>query len=125
MTPHQHVSHRTKCVEIAPNVCLQPTSHSNAPVGVVLNTPEADAYGDHFAGFIVGHDRPGFDVRCEGYVNLDDCAANADRPRWTMAGSLEGGDLTLSPSVLCRLGNVANEPCGFHGFVRDGTWVSA
>lgn len=120
---HEHASGRENCVEIAPNVCLQPVDHSNAPTGVVLNTPEADAYGTHLGGFIVGHDRPGFDVRCEGAVMV--CGHSDGRATWTMTGSLEGGDLTLSPSILCRLGNVSGEPCGFHGFVRDGKWVPA
>ena len=73
-------------------------------------------------GSCLGHDRSGFDVRCEGFVRVH---AEEGRPVWSMTGSLNGGDLTLSPSILCRLGNVTNEPCGFHGFVRDGKWVPA
>jgi hypothetical protein len=110
-----------KCVEIDEHVCLQPFDHSNAPAGVVLNTPEADAYGDHLGGFIFGHDREGFDVRCEGAVHVCGHGGNS----WSMAGSLEGGDLTLSPSILCRLGSSTVAECGFHGFVRDGKWVPA
>lgn len=132
MTIHKHarddwldadgVAWPTKCVDIDEHVCLHPIVHSSAPKGVVLNTPEADAYGTHPSGYILGHDRPGFDVRCEGHVTVDDCDG---RPTWTQTGTLEGGDLTLSPSILCQLGNVANEPCGFHGWVRDGKWVTA
>ena len=126
---HRHAADEAaeaqRCVEIAPNVCLHPIDHSNAPTGMVLNTPEADAYGTHPSGFIIGHDRPGFDVRCEGFVSFDTCPASGERNTWQITGTLEGGDLTLSPSILCRLGNVANEPCGFHGFVRDGKWVPA
>lgn len=117
-----------KCVEIDDHVCLQPIDGSNAPAGVVLNTPEADAYGTHLAGFIVGHDRPGFDVRCEGFVHVDGKSGN----QWAMTGTLEGGDLTLSPSILCRagtpddpIGQLAANQCNFHGYVRDGHWVPA
>jgi hypothetical protein len=47
-------------------------------------------------------------------------------PVWAMSGALEDGDLTLSPSILCRYGGVAtSEICGFHGFVRDGQWIPA
>lgn len=122
---HDHDGSPQKCVAIDEHVCLQPIEHSSAPAGVVLNTPEADGYGSHPAGWILGHDRPGFDVRCEGFVNIDTCPTVGDRPTWSVTGSLEGGDLTLSPSVLCRLGNVANEECGFHGFVQAGKWVAA
>ena len=113
-----------KCVEIDPAVCLQPISHSSAPAGVVLNTPEADAYGDHPSGFIVGHDRAGLDVRCEGFVSFDTCDRMDERARWSITGALESGDLTLSPSILCKAPYQGVE-CGFHGFVRDGRWVPA
>jgi Family of unknown function (DUF6527) len=113
------------CVEIDEHVCLSPTHHSLAPAGIVINSPEGEAYGYHHAGFIVAHDRAGFDVRCEGFITTDDCERYAGRPRWSMTGSLEGGDLTLSPSILCTLGSVAGQPCGFHGFIRDGKWVPA
>lgn len=122
---HDEPGEPQTCVAIDEHVCLQPISHSSAPAGIVLNTPEADAYGTHPSGFIVGHDRPGFDVRCEGFVSFDTCGRMDDRARWTMTGSLEEGDLTLSPSILCRFGNVATEPCGFHGFVQAGKWVPA
>ncbi len=122
---HEEPGEAHRCVEIGEHVCLHPIHHSNAPAGVVLNTPEADAYGTHLGGFIVGHDREGFDVRCEGFVTTDDCPMTAGRACWSMTGTLEGGDLTLSPSILCRLGNVANMPCGYHGFVTNGKWVPA
>jgi hypothetical protein len=76
---------------------------------------------EYFAGFLFGHDREGFDVRCEGFVGV----AEAHAHRWAMTGSLEGGDLTLSPSILCTLGSITNQPCGFHGFVQNGKWVPA
>jgi len=127
VTDHRHAGDEAgeaqRCVAIAEHVCLQPIDGSDAPAGVVLNTPEADAYGTHLAGFIVAHDRPGFDVRCEGFVHVDGKAGN----QWAMTGSLDGGDLTLSPSILCVLGSGtgSDERCGFHGFVRDGKWVPA
>lgn len=126
MTGHRHAhGDEPKCVPIDPAVCLQPVDHSSAPAGVVLNTPEADAYGTHPAGFILGHDRPGLDVRCEGFVSTDGCDAVANRNRWAQTGTLEGGDLTLAPSILCRLGSASTEECGFHGFVTAGAWVPA
>lgn len=138
MDDHQH-AHRdaSKCVAIAPNVCLQPISHSSAPAGVVLGTPEAEAYGDHPSGFIIGHDRPGLDVRCEGFVSFDACGAVGERATWTKSGELEDGDLTLSPSILCKAPLLdwiepeqkhrirPDSECGFHGFVVAGAWVAA
>ncbi len=53
-------------------------------------------------------------ARCEGAVNVD---PHFDRPCWGMTGTLEGGDLTLSPSILCG--------DGFHGYVQGGVWVPA
>jgi hypothetical protein len=74
---------------------------------------------EHLAGFFVAHDTTDLDgYRCEGAVNVDPHLAKEPGGNWTAFGTLEGGDLTLSPSVLCRRD-------GFHGFVRDGKWVSA
>lgn len=124
---HAHADPPYECVEIDDHVCLQPISHSLAPKSVVLNTPEADAYGTHPWGFIIAHDRDGFEHRCEGAIAT--CTEHAHdrpgRPIWGMTGTLEGGDLTLTPSILCQLGNVAREACGFHGWVRNGKWVTA
>lgn len=124
---HAHRAPPYKCVDIDEHGCLQPTAHSNAPAGVVLNTPEADAYGEHLSGFIVGHDRPGFDVRCEGHVTV--CEHFPEDHHWQMSGTLEGSDLTLSPSILCTVGSLddpaSGTGCGFHGFVRGGKWVPA
>ena len=117
---HRHArddSEPMRCVEIAPNVCLQPINGG----GEGISNAQGEPVAEYFAGFIIGHDRDGFDVRCEGFVNVGPGHPN----RWDMTGTIEGGDLTLSPSILCRLGNVANQPCGFHGFVRDGKWVPA
>lgn len=122
---HRHPFYDPKCVEIDEHVCVRPFVRSLAPKGMVLNTPEADAYGDELAGFMFAHDRAGFDVRCEGAVTVKR-AEGESGPIWQMSGSLEGGDLTLSPSILCIYGSVGtNEQCGFHGFVRNGKWVPA
>lgn len=122
---HRHAYHRAKCVDIGPTTCLQPISHSSAPAGVVLNTPEADAYGTHLGGYIFGHERDWPHAwRCEGFVSIDTCATSGDRVRWETSGSLEGGDLTLTPSVLC-LSPLDGVECGFHGYIRSGAWVPA
>ena len=125
---HAHRDPPYKCVEIDPRVCLQPLSGGGEGISRRLPDGTSEPVPEYFAGFIVAHDRDGFDVRCEGFVGID---AGHD-PRWTMTGSLEGGDLTLSPSILCRVGSLDDprevgpgSTCGFHGFVRDGKWVPA
>ena len=119
---HDEDGEPQKCVAIADHVCLQPIDGSNVPPGsgIPINSPEGEAYGSHLAGFLVGHDRPGLEVRCEGFVGVDGQHGN----NWTMTGSLDAGDLTLSPSILCRLGSGSTEECGFHGYVREGRWVT-
>jgi hypothetical protein len=105
------------CTEIDPAVCLRPTSHGGAPH---VTNPDGSIAGgttEHLAGFIVGHDAADLPHRCEGALSVDPHFAETS-PVWTMTGSLEGGDLTLSPSVLCKRDQ-------FHGFVRDGKWVPA
>jgi hypothetical protein len=122
---HRHYAPRRGCTEIAPNVCVRPFFRPLAPKGMVLNTPESDAYGDELAGFLVAHDRAGFDTRCEGGVTVKR-GDGEPGPVWAMTGTLEGGDLTLSPSILCVYGGLATqEKCGFHGWVRNGQWVPA
>lgn len=127
---HRHASDEPgetrNCVEIDEHVCLEPTRHSLVPAGsgIAVNSPEGEAYGDHAYGFLFWHDREGFDVRCGGGVRT--CTEHGFAgASWQQTGSLEGGDLTLSPSILCRLGSASVEPCGFHGFVREGKWVPA
>lgn len=122
---HAHRDPPYKCVEIDPHVCLQPISGGGEGIS---NAATGEPVPEYFAGFIVGHDRPGFDVRCEGFVGVHE----KHEPRWTMSGTLEGGDLTLSPSILCQMGSLDDprevgpgSTCGFHGWVRDGRWVSA
>lgn len=123
MSGHRH-AHRDppyKCVEIDEHVCLQPLSG-----GGYTSTETGKPVPEYFAGFIVGHDRDGFPWRCEGFVAIH---PEGKRPTWTMSGALEGGDLTLSPSILCTMGSLddpaSGTRCGFHGWVRNGKWVPA
>lgn len=102
---HRHYVAEAECVEIDAAVCLSPVAHAG-----------------HLGGFIFAHDRVGHEVRCEGMVRVCECVP---RPRWTLTGSLAAGDLTLHPSILCRLGSVDAEECGFHGWVRAGRWIPA
>jgi Family of unknown function (DUF6527) len=95
-----------KCVELNADTCIR----------------QAVWRGGGLAGFIEAHDAPDMDVRCEGYLTINlppnPSEQEASRARWTMTGTLAGGDLTLAPSVRCKR-------CGHHGFVRDGAWVPA
>lgn len=122
---HAHGWHDPDCTPVSPTTCLTPTTHGGSPAITDSATGEmAGGPTEHLAGFHFAHDREGFDVRCEGGVNVDPhFSASAT---WQMTGSLEGGDLTLSPSILCRAGSADTRvECGFHGFVRDGAWVPA
>lgn len=111
---HVHGWHDPACVPTGPTTCLYPTVHGGDPD--VTNDDGAIAGGpvEHLAGFIFAHDVEPGKPRCEGGVKVDE---HFERPRWSMTGTLEGGDLTLSPSILCA--------DGFHGFIRDGRWVPA
>jgi len=111
---HRHVwdedvPEAAPCVEIAPDVCLTP----------MVGHPAGRQ------GFWLGHAIPTGEARCMGAVPT--CSA-ADGPVWAEHGTLEGGDLTLSPSVNCiqptGAGRERHGP-DFHGWVRDGKWVSA
>lgn len=97
------------CVAVSPEVCLTP---------IVSANPEQP----HDEGYWFCHEVPGAERRCTGRVlTMNQREGGAV---WTQTGSLEGGDLTLSPSVLCRYpaGERSHE---FHGWVRDGKWVPA
>lgn len=98
---HQHYWDM-RCTPIGPEVCLQETVHG------------AD---EHLAGYHFCHEKVGGGPRCVGGVNVD-----TDIPErkafWTQTGSLTGGDLTLTPSILCT-----NDQ--YHGFVQQGKWVPA
>ena len=115
---HQHPSER--CVDIGSGVCLRPTVHGGDPD--VTNSADGSMAGgpeEHVAGFIVAYEWPGEDERLEGAVGVN-CHRDDG---WSMTGSLEGGDLTLEPSIQ------AYHPDGrtptIHGYVRGGKWVPA
>ena len=122
---HRHAHHdEPKCVEINEHVCLQPIDGGGEGIFRRDEAGELVPVPRYFAGFIISHDRDGFEHRCEGFVRV---ALDRDGPVWTMSGTLEGGDLTLSPSILCVLGTAdgGDARCGFHGFVQGGKWVAA
>lgn len=114
---HEHYG-TDSCTPVSEAVCLSPIVHGTETPGQFPMTGT-----DHLAGFLFHHDREGFDQRCGGYVRVCECQPGTHR--WGMTGSLEGGDLTLTPSILCRLGRVGVPECGFHGFVQLGKWVPA
>jgi Family of unknown function (DUF6527) len=87
---------RSRCVAIDERVCLAPTTYRGA-----------------LGGFLIGHDAPDLPVRCDGALMV---VLVDGHPTWAISGSLEAGDLTLSPSVLCKRD-------GFHGFIQNGRWM--
>ncbi len=105
---HQH-NWDMRCTPVGPTTCMAETVHGD---------------DNHLAGFHFMHEVPQGGPRCVGGVNVD-----RDIPErtafWTMTGTLAGGDLTLNPSILCRGGGTPGHGPDFHGFVRDGAWVSA
>lgn len=113
MTAHKHfdddIGLSDGCVDLSADTCIAPITSAHIK-GVT--------------GFWFAHDTPS-GSRCVGRVPTSD--ANGG-PTWSQTGTLEGGDLTLSPSVLCIAPKgPAGERHGpdFHGFVRGGKWVSA
>ena len=107
MTAHRHpYDDDPRCTEVGPTVCLRPTIHGD---------------DEHLAGFIVAYDWPGSGVRLEGAVSVDPHLGSV---LWSMTGSLEGGDLTLSPSIQAY---DSRDPSGrkatIHGYVTNGAWV--
>ncbi|HYI66376.1 MAG TPA: hypothetical protein VEW95_05595 [Candidatus Limnocylindrales bacterium] len=121
---HQHAYRdEVACVEIDEHVCLQPINGGGEGI---TSGKTGEPVPEYLAGFMISHDRDGFPHRCEGFVRVH---PEADRSVWTMVGTLEGGDLTLTPSILCTMGSLddpaAGTRCGFHGYVRDGKWVPA
>lgn len=115
---HRHVGERkVACVAIDEHVCLRPTVHGGASHITNADGSIAGGETEHLAGFLVAHDREGQPYRCEGAVNVDP-HFEGERPVWGMTGSLEGGDLTLSPSI-----HETDGQHDFHGFVRNGKWV--
>lgn len=110
--PHGHVWDEggVTCVEIAADVCLTPIR-------------AADPSRPHDEGYWFCHDVPGAERRCTGRVLTVNSQGG---PVWEQTGTLDDGDLTLSPSVLCsaaRYGETDHPEC--HGWVRDGKWVRA
>jgi hypothetical protein len=68
-------------------------------------------------GFLVSFENDQTDGWLTGRVltNGDD-----EYVKWQQTGTLEGGDLTLSPSIQLDYG----QGLSFHGFVTNGKWVS-
>lgn len=113
-----------RCTEVGPTVCLRPTVHGGDPDVTNADGTIAGGETEHLAGFIVAYDWPGVEYRLEGAVNVDtDFPSSA---RWEMTGTLEDGDLTLSPSIQAYDSrDPGNRTPTIHGWVRDGQWVPA
>ena len=92
-----------RCTEIGDGVCIRQTGRYGYP-------------DDYVSGFIIAHDVAGQVWRCEGAITVDPDLAENGR-LWTMTGSLDAGDLTLAPSILC-----ATHP-EFHAHVQRGRWT--
>lgn len=118
---HDHAPSGDNCVALSEHVCIRPTIHGGDPSIHASVTDPSPAGGpvEHLAGFIIAHDElshPDYLTRHEGALSVDPHFEG--RAIWTMTGSLEGGDLTLMPSVLMY-------ECGFHGWVKNGKWEPA
>lgn len=94
---------KQKCTDIGPICCLRRVNR------IILE--EGGGQRRELAGFIVAHERLEGGNRCEGVVNVD---PTFGKQVWSMTGTLEGGDLSLSPSIVCT------EHDYFHIYVRDG-----
>ena len=82
------------------------------------------------AGLIFSHDVPGWLQRCTGVIHTTWALGRnpGQRPVWDQAGSVSAGDLTLSPSIHCPGSFTVRDGAShvdFHGWVRDGKWVTA
>ena len=106
---HRHYLDETVCVEIGPGVCLaEHRSHAGELTRFVFSHDFLDDLDREARG----------GLRCEGSVPI----TGTEHPVWTATGSLAMGNLTLSPSILCK----GPSGCGgIHGFVRSGKWVPA
>ena len=113
-----------RCTEVGPTVCLRPTVHGGDPDVTNQDGTIAGGEVEHLAGFIVAYDWPGADYRLEGAVSVDPHLG--EQATWQMTGTLEGGDLTLTPSIQAY---DARDPSAriptIHGFVTNGAWVPA
>lgn len=118
MTEHRHWRDDTpeevaayRCRELSEHVCLE-------AMGPYFGEPD-DAPS---VGFFFRHDVPGATERCTGGVHVRRSATDRAGPTWSQSGSLEGGDLTLSPSIRCVTHDGGPDA---HGFVQAGRWVPA
>lgn len=121
---HRHAPWQGKdrCTEVGPTVCLRPTVHGGDPDVTNADGSIAGGPDQHLAGFIVAYDWPDSEYRLEGAVTVDPHLGD----RWTMTGSLEGGDLTLAPSIQAYDSrDPSNRKPTIHGFVQNGQWVPA
>lgn len=110
------------CTEVGPSVCLRPTVHGGNPDVTESATGEiAGGPDEHLYGFIVAYDWPDAEWRLEGAVCVD--PHGAPGAVWGMSGTLEGGDLTLEPSIQAY---DSRDPSGrvptIHGYIRNGQW---
>lgn len=100
---HKHLwPGKPPCVALSDSVCIWPTSHGE---------------DHHLYGFMIAHDVAGDEKRCVGALAIDPHAAADGHPIWTMTGSLAGGDLSLQPSVQCKVHQ------DFHAYVTNGRWT--
>lgn len=93
---HRHVNDPKTCVEVGENVCLTRTT---------------DGYFIHF-------DPPEDGTRQVGAFS---CGPGG----WTCTGTLEGGDLTVRPSIRVSMPVDGKNVELLHGFVTAGKWVPA
>lgn len=122
---HHHAPYQgdVRCTDVGPTVCLRPTVHGGDPDITESATGEiAGGSVEHLAGFIVAYDWADSEHRLEGAVSVDPHGSTT----WTITGSLEGGDLTLSPSIQAydSRDSSGRKPT-IHGFVRNGQWEPA
>jgi hypothetical protein len=116
--------HEPGCTDVSPTVCLRPTVHGGNPDITTADGAIAGGPDEHLEGFIVAYEWADSDVRLEGHVRVDPDIPEG--PCWQMTGTLEGGDLTLTPSIQAY---DARDPDDrkptIHGFVTSGKWVPA
>lgn len=123
---HRHAAYQgvVRCTDVGPTVCLRPTVHGGDSDVTNADGTIAGGPDEHLAGFIVAYDWPDSNVRLEGAVNVDEDFPSG--ARWQMTGSLEGGDLTLTPSIQAYDSrDPSNRIPTIHGFVQNGAWVAA
>lgn len=87
-------------IDLGSGVSLTWSEHNGAKVGAIISHKKDDA--PHGV--------------CEGSIWIKGSPKIfGDHPVWEMTGTEEAP--TFTPSVLCH--------CGFHGWIREGKWVSA